>query len=314
MTNAPVQLATSLRILFCGTGWSAIVPFIQRSLAAQDVNAVVALRDMHRPLAEQLVDVDVVLPSNAPFGAEELVSATRVRLIQQPAAGYERIDLAAARARGVPVCNAPGQNVDAVAQAALLLILGLARRYPLARTAFARAEIGGPAGFELGGRTLGIVGLGRTGRRLGDAAAALGMRVEGVRSGDGRGALLSLLARADVVSLHCPLSPATRAMIDDEALAAMKPGALLINVARGGIVDREALERALAAGRLGGVGLDVFWEEPWSPSDALYARDDVMTLPHVAGSTEEAFARIADVVGRNVRAMLDGAPLLHALT
>lgn len=291
----------------------AVVPFIERALAERGVSAEVALHDRTRPLEEQLADVDVLLPSNAHIGARELSAAPKLRLIQQPAAGYEGIDRACARARNIPVCNAPGKNADAVAQAALFLLLGLARRYPHARRAFARAEIGAPVGVELSGRTLGIVGLGRTGSRLADAARALSMNVEGVRSGDRRAGLLSMLSRADAISLHCPLTDATRGFIDDEAFNAMKPGAIVINAARGGIVDRGALVRALEAGKLGGVGLDVFWDEPWDPNDPLFARDDVMVLPHVAGSTEEAFARIAAVVAHNVDAVVRGAPLLHAL-
>ncbi|AUX42641.1 2-hydroxyacid dehydrogenase [Sorangium cellulosum] len=299
--------------MFCGTGWLDVVPCVARALAAAGVEAQVVARDPARPLAPQLRDVDVTLPSNALFGAEEIAAAPRLRLIQQPAVGHEGIDLAAARARGVPVCNAPGMNADAVAQAALLLVLALARRLPAAQRAFGAARIGAPLGVELTGKRLGVVGLGETGGRLAGAARALGMQVEAVRSAHGRGGLLVMLGRADVVSIHCPLTPATRGLFDDEAFAAMRPGALLVNVARGAILDRGALERALAAGRLGGVGLDVFWEEPWDPHEPLFARDDVIALPHVAGSTEEAFARIAGVVAQNTRALLDGGPLAHRI-
>lgn len=307
----PRTQGQAVRVLFCGTGWMEIVPFVERALAEAGVDAELTARDPALPLAPQLGDADVALPSNAPFGAAEIAAAPRLRLILQPAVGHEGIDLAAARARQIPVCNAPGANTDAVAQAALLLILALARRLPRAQRSMREAIVGVPCGRELTGRRLGVVGLGATGGRLADAARALGMEVEGVRSRDDRGALLAMLSRADVVSLHCPLTPATRGMIDDEALAAMRPGALLVNVARGAIVDRGALDRALAGGRLGGVGLDVFWEEPWDPADPLFARDDVVALPHVAGSTEESFTRIAAVVARNVRAWLRGEPLAH---
>jgi phosphoglycerate dehydrogenase-like enzyme len=245
------------------------------------------------------------------FGADEIAAAPRLRLIQQPAVGFEGIDRVAARARGIPVCNAPGSNTDSVAQAALLLILALARRMRAASAQFERAIIGGPAGIELTGRTLGIVGMGRTGSRLATATSALGMQVHGITRAGGRDALHALLARADVVSIHCPLSDATRGLFDAAAFAAMKPGALPVNVARGAIIERDALEHALASGRLGGVGLDVFWQEPWNPSDPLFARDDVVVMPHVAGSTEESFARIAAVVAANIRALGDGTALAH---
>jgi D-3-phosphoglycerate dehydrogenase len=297
--------------MFCGTGWIEVIPYIARALAVAGVDAEVVARDPSRPLAPQLDGIAVALPSNAVFGREEIAAAPRLKLIQQPAVGYEGIDVAAARAAGIPVCNAPGTNTDAVAQAALLLILVLARRLPRARRAFARAEIGTPVGIELGGRRLGVVGLGATGSRLAEFARALGMTVEGIRGRDERGGLLALLRRADVVSIHCPLTERTRGLFDDEAFAALPDGALLVNIARGAIVDRGALERALASGRLGGVGLDVFWEEPWNARDPLFARDDVIALPHIAGSTEGAFGRIAAIVARNTRDVLAGEPLVH---
>jgi phosphoglycerate dehydrogenase-like enzyme len=311
---APVcvyESSVAVRVLFCGTGWIAVVGAIARALEEAGVVAEIRVRDFSRPLVQELAEVDVALPSNARFGPEEIAAAPRLLLIQQPAVGFEGIDVGAARTRGIPVCNAPGTNTDAVAQAALLLILGLARRLPRAHLAFARREIGAPSGIELSGRTLGIVGLGRTGTRLAEAARALGMTVLGVTSRDDREALLTMLRRADVVSIHCPVTPRTRGLFDDEAFAALRPGALLVNVARGAIVDRGALLRALGSGRLGGVGLDVFWEEPWDAADPLFARDDVIALPHIAGSTEEAFARIAAIVARNVRAVLAGEPLVH---
>jgi phosphoglycerate dehydrogenase-like enzyme len=116
---------------------------------------------------------------------------------------------------------------------------------------------------------------------------------------------------ADVVSIHCPLTPETRGMIDREAFSAMKPGAFLVNCARGPIVDRSALVAALESGRLGGAGLDVYWEEPWDPADPLFGRDDVIAMPHIAGSTEEAYGRITDIVVENIRRAAAGEPVLH---
>jgi D-3-phosphoglycerate dehydrogenase len=302
-----------MRAIFCGSGWLDIVPVLERAIRARGIDANVFVRDASRPLAEQLADVDVIFPSNAHVGAREIAAARCVKLIQQPAAGHEGIDAAAARAHGIPVCNAPGTNVDAVAQATMLLLLALARRLPRARASLSRAEIGVPVGVELVGRTLLVVGLGRTGARVAELARAFGMKVESVRSADGRAGLLRALPAADFVSVHVPLTPSTRALFDDAAFAAMRPGACLINVARGGIVDRDALDRALASNRLGGVGLDVFWNEPWDPRDALFSRDDVVALPHVAGSTEEAFARIAEVCAHNVEAIVRGGELMHRI-
>ncbi len=297
-------------IVFCGTGWFPIVDRIRDRLPP---GASIRIRDTSRPVTAEVAGADVILPSNCRIDAAAIAAAPRVRLIQQPAAGTEGIDLAAAAARGIPVCNVPGANSSSVAEAALFLILALARRLPAARRAFAAREIGAPLGIELRGKTLGIIGLGRSGTRLAEAAAGLGMRVRSIRSAATRAELLDLLGACDFASIHCPLTPATRGLFDDDAFAAMKPGAHVINCARGGIIDRAALARALASGRLGGAGLDVFWDEPWDPADPLYARDDVVVLPHVAGSTEEAFARIADTVAGNIRRLVTGEPLLHRL-
>jgi len=156
-----------------------------------------------------------------------------------------------------------------------------------------------------------VIGVGQSGGRLAAAARGLGMEVLSVRSTSGPAELATLLARADFVSVHCPLTPATRGLFDDAAFARMKPGAFLVNCARGAIVERTALERALASGRLGGFGADTYWEEPWDAADPLWARDDVVALPHIAGSSAEAFARNADIVAENVRRAMRGEELLH---
>jgi phosphoglycerate dehydrogenase-like enzyme len=290
-----------VNVVFCGTGWLPIVDAIRARLPA---GATIRVRSGGRPLVDELADADVILPSNARIDAAAIAAPRALRLIQQPAVGYEGVDLGAARARGVPVCNAPAVNSAAVAETALFLLVALAKRLPRARQSFADATIGVPVGTELDGKTLGVIGRGRSGERVAAVAAALGMRVLSVTSASTRADLLALLAASDFVSIHCPLGPATRGMVDDEAFAAMVPGAFLVNCARGAIVDRGALERALP--RLGGVGLDVFWHEPWDPADPLYARDNVVVLPHLGGSTEEAFGRLAAVVADNIGRVMRG--------
>lgn len=297
-----------MRILYCGSGWLPVVDAVARKLPAADR---VEIWDRRVPLAEAARDADVLLPSNGGAGAEVVTGARALRLIQQPAAGIDGIDLAAARARGVPVCNAPGANHVAVAEAALLLILALARRLPQARKDFAAQRIGVPAGMELRGKTLGVVGMGRSGTALAERARALGMRVVGTSRAGADPAWAPLLETADVISVHCPLTSATRGLFDRRVLAAMKPGALLVNCARGPILDRAAVIEALASGHLGGLGLDTPWTEPWDPADPLFARDDVIALPHVAGSTVESFERISDIVCENLDRLRRGAPLLH---
>src|SRR5690349_15861842 len=149
-----------MRLLFCGSGWLPIVDHIAARLSE---GTTIRVWDRSRPLVEEVADVDVLLPSNAALTADVIAAATKLRLIQQPAAGTERIDRAAAAARKIPVCNAPGTNHVAVAELALFLLLALARRAPLAARTFAAREVGTPLGIELCGRTLGIIGMGRSG-------------------------------------------------------------------------------------------------------------------------------------------------------
>ena len=300
-----------MELLFCGSGWLDIVGLIAARLPAGD-----RLRswDRARPLADVLAaaPVDVLLPSNGRIDAAVIAAAApRLRLIQQPAAGVDGIELAAATAAGIPVCNAPGANTVAVVEAALLLLLLCARRWPVAQARFAAGVIGAPLGVELAGARLTIIGGGRTGTALAQRTRALGMTVTVLGSSTTRAELHAALATSDAVSVHCPLTPATRGLLDADALAALPPHAIVVNVARGPIIDRAALESALARGHLGGVGLDVFWHEPWDPRDALYAHAKVVTLPHVAGSTTAAFAAIADIVAGNVERLRRGEPLLH---
>lgn len=273
-------------VLFCGSGWLDVVPVLRARLDPADTLRV---WDRARPLIDEVATVEVLLPSNGVITAEVIAAAPRLRLIQQPAAGYEGIDVAAARARGVPVCNAPGANPVAVAEAAVLLMLSLARRVPEARAAFDRATIGGPPG-ELG----------------------MGVRTLGSRATPAERA--AFWPACDVVSVHCPLTAATRGLIDAAVLAAMRPGALLLNVARGAILDRAAVEASLASGHLGGLGLDVYWQEPWDPADPLWRHPRVVTLPHVAGSTEEAFAGIVAIVVDNIDRLRRGATLQHQVS
>jgi phosphoglycerate dehydrogenase-like enzyme len=297
-----------VKLLFCGSGWLPVVNVISVRLPA---GSSISSWDRSTALVRAVADVDVLLPSNAAITAEVIAAATRLRLIQQPAAGTENIDRAAAVARGIPVCSAPGSNEIAVAEHALFLLLALARRLPAAQHAFAAREIGVPLGIELAGKTLGIIGMGRTGRALAERARALGMEVIALGRGATADERRAFFAAAHAFSIHCPLDAATRGLVGEEAFAAMRPAALLINCARGGVIDRDALVRALASGRLGGVGLDVHWHEPPDPADPLYADPRVIGLPHVAGSTEEAFARVADLVLDNLGRLERGEPLVH---
>jgi phosphoglycerate dehydrogenase-like enzyme len=297
-----------MRLLFCGSGWLPIVDQITTRLPA---GASITTWDRTSPLASAVADVEILLPSNATITPEVIAAAPRLRLIQQPAAGTEHIDRTAAAARDIPICNAPGANHVAVAEAALFLLLAVARRAPLAARAFADRQIGMPLGIELAGKTLGVIGMGRAGTAVAERARGLGMTVIELGRGATPGERTAFFAASDAITIHCPLTPETRGLLDAAAFAAMRPGALVVNVARGGVIDRAALTAALAGDRIGGVGLDVHWNEPADPADPIYADPRVVALPHIGGSTVEAFGRIADIVVDNLRRLHSGEPLRH---
>ena len=250
-----------------------------------------------------MANASALIPSMARVTASVIAAAPRLKLIAQFGAGLDGVDQAAAAARGIPVRNVPGANAQSVAELALLLMLALARRLPLHRRTFERRIVGDPAGTELMGKTLGIVGLGATGRALARIARGTGMEVLAVRRHPepdadaswvgGLADLDALLGRSDYVSLHVPTSSETLRMIDTVRLARMKPTAFLINVGRGDLVDRAALVEALRSRRIAGAGLDVYWEEPPDPADEIFSLDNVVATPHLGGTTSEALDRIA---------------------
>jgi phosphoglycerate dehydrogenase-like enzyme len=274
--------------------------------------------DPARPLEEQVGETIALIPSMARITASVIAAAPRLRAIVQFGAGLDGVDRAAAEARGIGVRNVPGANAQSVAELATFLMLGLARRLPVhARTRAARL-VGDPPGTELAGKTLGIVGLGATGRALARVARGLGMDVIAVKRTPapdadaswvgGPDELDTLLARADYVSLHVPASSETRGLIDAARLARMKPSAFLLNVGRGELVDKAALLDALRARRIAGAGLDVYWDEPPDPDDELFRLDNVVATPHVGGTTFEAMNRIADRVAALLKELVSGRP------
>jgi phosphoglycerate dehydrogenase-like enzyme len=264
--------------------------------------------DPSRPLEDQVGEAEALIPSMARITASVIAAAPRLKLICQFGAGLEGVDRAAAGARGIPVRNVAGANAQAVGELALFLMLALARRLPEHRRSFEGRIVGDPVGSELLGKTVGVVGLGATGRALARMARGIGMRVIAVRRspGDGKdpdadrvggmGDLDRLLAEADYVTLHLPTTPETVGLMDAARMAKMKPSAFLINVGRGGLVDHDALVAALRERRIRGAGLDVYWEEPPDPNDPLLSMDNVVATPHVGGTSDEAMARLADRV------------------
>jgi len=270
--------------------------------------------------AREMEDADALLHVLEPVTAAVIAAAPRLRLIQKIGVGVNTIDLDAARAHGAAVCNMPGSNSQAVAEAALLLMLAALRRavtvdrqtregqgWRMDADAFDRMG-------ELGGRTVGLVGYGAIPRLLAPVLRALGAQVvhtSRTAGGDGWLPLGELLARSDVVSLHVPLTAATAQLIDADSIARMKPGAVLVNTARGGLVDEPALVAALRSGRIRAAGLDVFATEPAPASNPLFSMDNVIVAPHVAWLTPETLDRSIRIAMENCRRLRGGEALLN---
>jgi glyoxylate reductase len=242
-----------------------------------------------------------------------LDAAPGLRVVSNLAVGSDNVDLEAAAERGIPVGVTPDVLTDATADLAIALMLAAARRLPEAeRDARAGAwRTWEPArwlGLELRGATLAIVGAGRIGRAVARRAEAFGMEVVMAGRDTPLGAVLE---RADVVSLHTPLTPQTRHLIDADALARMKPTAILVNTARGPIVDQAALRDALHAGRLAAAALDVTDPEPLPADDPLLDAPNLLVVPHIGSATHAARERMAELAVGNLLAGLEGRPLPH---
>lgn len=269
-------------------------------------------------LAELLPVMDAWWHVLTPITAAHLDAAPNLRIIHKWGVGVNTIDVAGATARGIAVANMPGSNAAAVTEAALLLMLSVLRQLPIfgvetiANRGWAIPPSVGERNRELAGSTVGLVGYGDIAQRLEAVLTALGASVvHHSRRTDRPGwlPLDDLLAASDVVSLHVPLTPETELMFDTDRLALMKPGAVLVNTARGGLVDLDALSDAIASGALGGAGLDVFPEEPWNSDHPIIEHPEVVVTPHVAWLTWETLERSLDLAVANVLAVRDGRPL-----
>jgi glyoxylate reductase len=242
-------------------------------------------------------------------------SAPTLRAVANYAVGYDNVDLEAATERGIKVGNTPDVLTEATADLTFALLLAAARRLPEAIESVKRGDwlTWEPAmhlGASVHGATLGIVGLGRIGRAVARRAAGFEMNV--LHAGGGGGvALERLLAKSDFVTLHCPLTPQTRHLIDDRALGRMRASAILINTARGPIVDSQALRRALEAGTIAGAALDVTDPEPLPAGDPLLGAPNLIVAPHVGSATHQARERMADLAVENLLAALDGRTMPH---
>lgn len=253
----------------------------------------------------------------APITRAVLAALPRCRVVVRYGVGTDTVDIDAATDLGVAVCNVPDYGVEEVSDHALALLLALGRGIVTLDRAvragdWSLATI--PAVRRLRGRVLGLVGLGRIGRAVARKALALGLEVIGhdpAAAPPPRGVtpvgLDELLARSDFVSLHAPLLPATRHLFDDAAFGRMKPGAFLINTARGGLVDTDALTRALAEGRLAGAGIDVLEREPIAPDHPLLEQPNCLLTPHAGWFSQDAFAELKTKAAEEAVAVVTGA-------
>jgi glyoxylate reductase len=270
------------------------------------------------PTPEQLTagarDADALVTTvNDRVDAVLLAAAPHLRIIANYAVGYDNIDIEAATARGIAVTNTPDALTEATADLTWALLLAAARQLvPAAANARSDWQTFEPRGFlgaDVAGATLGIIGPGRIGQAVARRAVGFDMTVLTARQD--RGELADLLAAADFVSLHCPLTPATRHLIDADTLAQMRPTAILVNTARGPIVDQVALAAALHADRLQAAALDVTDPEPLPATDPLWRAPRLLITPHIGSASATARARMADMAVANVLAGLAGEPLIH---
>jgi glyoxylate reductase len=255
--------------------------------------------------------------------ADLLAVSPRLRVVSSYSVGLDHIDLAAATARGIPVGFTPGVLTETTAELALGLLLATARRIVEADRqvrsgGWTRAwDPAGLLGRDLHGATLGVIGLGAIGRAVATRASALGLRVLGWSRtrrelpGVEFASLDALLERSDFVSVHVALTPGTRGLLGAAALARMRRGAILVNTARGGIVDEDALADALRSGRLGGAALDVFAREPLPAGSPLLDVPNLILTPHVGSATVATRARMAEIAVENLLAGLSGRPIPH---
>ena len=288
--------------------------------ARADIEIIELRDDTAEGLAEVMPVTAGLLLRTARVTAAMIDSARSLRVVARHGVGYDNVDVQALSARGVPLVVAATANMVAVAEHAFWMLLELVKHGRAIDAAMRRGDWSvrdrlKPA--EVAGKTLLVVGFGRIGSRVAARARAFDMRVvvvdpfvpEGSIEAAGCEVAASLdaaLSQADAVTLHVPLSTATRAMIDAQALAHFKPSAILVNTARGGLVDEAALAQALSQGRLAAAGIDVFETEPPSPGHPLLSLPNVLLTPHNAGVTREASERMAVESARNVLAAFDG--------
>jgi phosphoglycerate dehydrogenase-like enzyme len=299
--------------------------FAERYAARGGRMPVIEARSLEE-MEARIGEADVLLVSGL-WRNHLATPGARLQFIQSISAGVDQYDKAALAAAGIRLASAQGANANAVSEHAIALILALARRIPEARDNQARKHWRGMIGDlarredELGGKTLLVVGIGRIGGRLARLAKAFGMNVVGLRRDPAKGAegadeihpmsaLKAQLPRADCVALTCALTEETRGLMDAAAFAAMKPGATLVNVARGRVCDEDALIAALRSGQVGQAALDVTAEEPLPADNPLWSMPNVLVTPHTGGETRSYEDNVLDLMEENLGRLTRGEAML----
>ena len=272
----------------------------------------------------QLGDVEYVILRVFAMDAKAIASMPRLRLLQRWGIGFDKVDIEAAGKRNIPVAIAPGGNATAVSELAILLMLAVYRNVIPLHEGVCHGkwekEKYNDNSFVIRGKTVGLVGFGNIGAQVAQKVQAFGAQViyydvtrmvsdEELKTGVRYVDLDELLAQSDIVSLHLPLLESTRGMIDRRAIARMKRNAVLINTARGEIVDSDALAMALRSGKLLGAGLDVFDTEPLAPDSPLRGLDNIVFTPHTGGNTCDINGDMVDICVNNILAISEGRPL-----
>lgn len=261
---------------------------------------------------------DIVMLANRPLSAQVITELAHCRMIDIAFTGYDHVALQAAKEKNICVCNASGYATQAVAELAVQMMLSLLRNVDAVQTQCRNEQTKvGLIGSELGSKTVGIIGMGKIGERTAALCAAFGAKILGYRASNKSmpsyvtpASLDDLLTQSDIVSLHCPLTESTRGLISKARIAQMKKTALLINTARGAIVDSQALADALQNGQIAAAGIDVFeTEPPISRDHPLLHTPNTLVTPHIAFASQEAMLKRADIVFDNISHFIDGKPI-----
>jgi glycerate dehydrogenase len=277
-------------------------------------------------VVERCMGAEIVFTNKTPIAAEAINSLPELKYIGILATGYNIVDVEAARQKGMVVCNVPGYGTASVVQLTFALLLELCLHVQRHSDAVSSGRWASSVDFcfwdypliELSGKTIGIIGFGHIGQQVGDVATAFGMQVIGSsrhqsdqsqRRNFKWASIPELLEQSDVVSIHCPLFPETRGLINKESLQRMKPSAFLLNTSRGPIIVEEDLAEALNKGVIAGAGIDVLSVEPPAKDNPLFSAKNCIITPHIAWATKEARGRLMDITVQNLRAYLNGLPV-----